>query len=108
MISVPRCKHWSYEEREKVMSFYKWRKQYNRELNQQFLSWIDKLLVMGVIEPRDWDYETGKFYGYPSCCIKWFVFLDKMGTIPGKMTDYLYGETHCDYVQCPKCIKEGV
>ena len=72
-----------------------------------FITWLNRSLVMGMISHEDWDRESGKFFGYPNCCIKWFIFMSKMRVDEiGKMTDYLYGETHCGYVLCPKCAKK--
>ena len=87
------------------VSTYKRHKQMGRD--DPFITWLDKLITLGVIGWEDWDRENGKFFGYPDCCIKWFLFMRKMGVARiGTMTDYLYGETHCGYVKCPKCVKE--
>ena len=86
------------------ISMYKYRKHMNKD--KPLIVWLDRLLIMGTIGHDDWDRECGKFFGYPNCCIKWFVFMSKINTYVSEMTDYLYGETHCGYVKCPKCIKE--
>ena len=96
-----RSMHWSNSE--EAISMYILRKGYNKP----FIRWLDRLIVMGVISVEDWDREAGKFFGYPDCCIKWFIFMGKMGILRiGSMMDYLYGHTSCGYVLCPKCKRE--
>ena len=87
------------------VSTYKRCKQYYPA--DPFVNWLAKLLVMGMISREDWDRENGKFFGFPDCCIKWYIFMGKLGIVRrGAMTDYLYGTTHCGYVLCPKCIRK--
>lgn len=93
--------HWSNDE--DAVSVYKCRMGYNKP----FVNWLDRLVIMGVISVEDWDRELGKFFGYPDCCIKWFIFMGKMGiSLIGSTMDYLYGETNCECVLCPKCTRE--
>jgi len=91
---------------EGATSIYKCRQLISHMGSGEFLNWLDKLLIMGTIGHDDWDRECGKFFGYPKCCIKWFIFMSKLNAHVGRMTDYLYGAVHCGYVKCPKCIKE--
>jgi len=86
------------------IDLYKYRKHTCRD--KPFILWLDRLLVMGTIGSDDWDRECGKFFGYPNCCIEWFIFMSKLNAHVGRMTDYLYGAVHCGYVKCPKCRKK--
>jgi len=99
-------KHWAYGE--KAASIYNRRHLTNWQDGKEFLDWLDRLVVMGVIEPKDWDQERGKFFNIPNCCIKWYVFVGRMvinGQI-GLMMSYIYGATYRGYVMCPRCRKE--
>ncbi len=84
-----------------------WRRQ-----GKFFEDWIDRLLVMGVIEERDWDMENGKYFDIPKCCIEWFIELigvpeaEEIGK--SVYTDKHFGKDYfVGYVRCPKCRIEG-
>lgn len=96
-------RHWSYREDAALIYFA------SKPYHQPIVNWLNRLVVMGVIGPDEWNWQYGKISGYPECCIKWFIFMDKM--LVGRrgiavMTDYLYGrpEGRIDYVKCPKCL----
>ncbi len=102
--------------RENNIETYLQRRAVSGSQKNSFEDWLDRLAVMGTIEPVDWDLENGKFFKIPMCCIKWYLFMSKMGiTCIAKMTDYIYGpykngsnlSAEEQYVRCPKCLKEN-
>ena len=84
-----------------------WRRQ-----GKFFEDWLDRLLIMGVIEEEDWNRENGNFENFPKCCVEWFIELinvpeaEKVGK--SVFTDRHFGKDNfVGYVRCPNCRKEG-
>lgn len=98
--------HWAH--RENSIEFYRRSRLFFRAGKRPFEDWLNRLVVMGVIEPTDWDIENGKFFKIPMCCVKWYLFMDRMGIVLiSKMTSYIYGYQPGNYVKCPKCHKRN-
>jgi hypothetical protein len=105
---------WAYKP-SAVERHYATSKKYYKATNRWYEDWLDRLALMGTIGKVDWHMECGKLDNIPMCCIKWFVFLVRMGASnKASLTDYLYGEGTPSkdqplggyYVKCPKCLKK--
>lgn len=98
---------WAY--RERAMEYYQFFK--SIQSHDDFISWLDRLAVMGTIAEEDWHKEYGKHCRYPKCCINWFIFMAVSLNIErvGVMSNYLYGYSgEYNYVKCPTCRRTNV
>jgi hypothetical protein len=68
-----------------------------------------RLFMFGKISFEEMLYATGKYYGYPTCCIKFFVECTSRGIPPCMFMTANYGTDPVDvpYVRCPSCRKGG-
>lgn len=86
-------------------------KKYNKEHNikPDIADFHYRLYRFGKISYADYIYYNGVYYGYPKCCIRFYIYcLLKLRVPPYMYMTALYG-TDTDkvgYVRCPKCRKE--
>lgn len=64
-----------------------------------------KLYLLGKISWRDRDIELGKYFGYPKCCINFYVLLQSLNVPASIVLNAIFGidALKYNYVRCPKC-----
>jgi hypothetical protein len=69
----------------------------------KFKAWLDK--HYSEITSTEYYWSMGKFFGYPDCCIKFFVVMVVERHIPvGHYMEQIYGEDeNYHYVRCHEC-----
>jgi hypothetical protein len=79
------------------------------EEKRRMNTFLLRLKDFGKISPADFDFECGKLWGYPPCCIEHYMRLSAAGYAPGFITDLVLGrdEQGTTYVRCPKCRPLG-
>lgn len=73
----------------------------------EFTDFFVRLVRFGKISSTDMTYAAGKYYGYPTCCIKHFIACE-LKQIPVAMfmsANYGTDTADVEYVRCPTCRK---
>lgn len=97
--------HWAYKENAVAKYYYLRRSM--RHYGRMFEDWLDRLIIMGVIELEDYERELAKVFNVPKCCVEWFIWLGQVGI--ESQCEYMAGfygyddPDEYEYVRCPMC-----
>jgi len=69
------------------------------------VKFLDRLYDFGKISLEDHDRELGKHFGYPPCCVEYYLRFNAFGIPAAVATAIAFGDTCPDvpYVKCPVC-----